>query len=1001
MITPRSTRLIRTRTLDACQLAIITSCRRDPAEVRGTLVLVPTRSAARRLRLTIEERPLADAGSASPELPDVLTRTEMYERLLDALPEPRAWLSPYERETLLEAGAHAAITDGVGPPFHLRAALLGEMLELYDALLRYRQTVDDFERLLEGELQPQAAADRGAERLLRQTRFLAASFRHYAREVGARESLDEHELRALLLQGAASSPWSRVVVTVGDRAAERGGLWPADFDLLTRLDGIDRIDVIATEAQLTAGLHTRIHDLLPGIEEQRFEEEGGGAPAPALVVPEGTDRRYFVSRDREEELAAAIRLVRQRRRAEGPEAHRLDRTAIVFARPLPYLYPARELFESGGVPFQCDDSLPLAAEPVAAAVDLVLAFIASQASREATVALLRSPHLVLADGSAAGETLQDTPRTGWRASVAALDAVMLESAYLGGAERLEALAADLARAADAPGDRHQVRRRLASPAAQAAAAAARELAPLFGRAPAAAQLETLQGFVEAHEPPPAELQPRELRARRAVREILHGLTRAYRGHATLIWDIGQLAAAVHRWIEAHTFEPRTGEEGVHLLDAVAARYGSFDDVHLVGLVEGEWPERQRRNIFYSSFLLRRLGWPDEGGQAAERAAFFDLLRLARRRTVVSTVQLENEALAEPSALLDELSSPDLTAAPAPPVSARSFVHEALLAQSIPEDAVPEPARRWLAVRRAQRDPRLPAFHGRALSGSRSEYGVSSVEIYTQCPFKYFARHVLGLDEEHDEREGLSPRDRGVFVHEVLQAFFEQWIASGGGAITADRLDAARRRLEEVAEPLLARLAPVDAALERARLFGSAAAPGVADLVLRMEVDRAVAVVGRRLEERFSGVFELEGDGGRRRLPIRGIVDRIDLLADGSVRVLDYKSYVPASPVQLAIYAVTAAQRLRDETGRVWRIGEAGYVVYGGRREVRPVEGRGASLSEALGEAQRRFVSAVDAIGAGEFPIRPIQRRLCVSCPYDAVCRKDYAAEPGPEDVSAV
>ena len=46
---------------------------------------------------------------------------------------------------------------------------------------------------------------------------------------------------------------------------------------------------------------------------------------------------------------------------------------------------------------------------------------------------------------------------------------------------------------------------------------------------------------------------------------------------------------------------------MHLVDEQAARYGDFDEIAMVGLVEGEWPERPRRNIFYSPGLLSALG----------------------------------------------------------------------------------------------------------------------------------------------------------------------------------------------------------------------------------------------------------------------------------------------------------------------------------------------------------------------------------------------------------
>ena len=81
----------------------------------------------------------------------------------------------------------------------------------------------------------------------------------------------------------------------------------------------------------------------------------------------------------------------------------------------------------------------------------------------------------------------------------------------------------------------------------------------------------------------------------------------------------------------------------------------FDDVHLVGLVEGEWPTPPRRNVFYSPVLLQPLGWPAETARlAAARASFADLLGLARQRTSVSRFQLEDDSLVGPAALLDDV-----------------------------------------------------------------------------------------------------------------------------------------------------------------------------------------------------------------------------------------------------------------------------------------------------------------------------------------------------------
>src|SRR4029077_77121 len=117
-----------------------------------------------------------------------------------------------------------------------------------------------------------------------------------------------------------------------------------------------------------------------------------------LVVPDsapGADlQRSFVCRDREEELAEFARALKV-----APRTTPLGRTAIVVQRPLPYLYLARQVFADAGVPYQALDALPLAAEPFAAAVDLVFSAIAADFTRGALVELLRSPHFSFdADG---------------------------------------------------------------------------------------------------------------------------------------------------------------------------------------------------------------------------------------------------------------------------------------------------------------------------------------------------------------------------------------------------------------------------------------------------------------------------------------------------------------------------------------------------------------------------------------------------------------------------
>ena len=120
------------------------------------------------------------------------------------------------------------------------------------------------------------------------------------------------------------------------------------------------------------------------------------------------DLVWFTHRDREEELVAVAERLVPAMRTLRPA---FDRTAIVFKQPLPYIYLAPDTLGAVGIPYQIVDRLPLAAEPVATTVDLVLDAVETAFSRESLVALLKSPHLNLQVRLKPDTTTEDKPDT--------------------------------------------------------------------------------------------------------------------------------------------------------------------------------------------------------------------------------------------------------------------------------------------------------------------------------------------------------------------------------------------------------------------------------------------------------------------------------------------------------------------------------------------------------------------------------------------------------------
>jgi RecB family exonuclease/inactivated superfamily I helicase len=989
VITPRQTRLFRVPHVSSFQRVLVSLIGDlDLLAVRSSAVLVPSRAAAGQLRQTLETllMPPSDHVTSAKTLvlPDLLTRQDWYRHLHERLIDPPPLVDQLEREVLMGAAARATQEEGVEAPFQLRPGLIAEIVRLYDELGRVRKTIDQFERLMVQDLEGESEVDRGAARLLQQTRFLVRTFRQYEARLSDLGGLDELRLRGRLLEQTLGQPYVGIIVAVGDRAAEREGLWPADFDLLTRMPGLRRIDVVATEAQLAAGFHERVHQVLPGIEEERVSAQGGPAGLKTrLMAPASSGSElYFRSRDREEELSDTAR----RLKVTYGRGVSLNRTALVFKRPLPYIYLAREVFGSAGIPHQTLDALPLAAEPYAAAVDLIFEAVASGFSRSTLVALLRSPHFLFIAG--------DRPLAA--GAIARFDRNLNTAGYLGGLDRLRTLVDQWTAASTSSGPGvpdHVVQVALAS------LEIADQLAPFTDPAPAADHLNRLSRFLVQYDRLPSVADPlrdRRLRARAAIQSAITALARAHQRMDNRVTTFAEMAAAVRRWIEEQTFAPRTGSKGVHLVDAQAAPFGCFDEVHLVGLVETEWPDRAPRDIFFPSFLLQQLGWPSEAHRLqATRAAFRDLLRLAHQRVVVSTFSLEDDAIVSPSVFLDDLEAAGL------PVERfemaerlRVFPAEAISEGPVDPSPLGGSAGAWLALRQSRSPSSLDAFKGMVGTYDRPSFSVGSLETYLECPFKFFGKHVLSLDEEQDDEEAKRPRSQGVFLHRVFQAFFEEWGRAGHRTITLEKLPEARSIFARVVTPLLAELSESEAVLERNRLFGTAAAEGLAEIVFRVEAESDADVIERLLEHRLDGEFELQGADGPQRVALTGVADRIDLLQDGTLRVIDYKSGRPPITkrmLQLPTYSLCATTQLTGRHGRTWAVGEGGYIAFRDPRRFVPLGDRDR-MDQVLADAQLRLLTAVNGIRAGRFPVSPLEPFRCTFCAYANVCRKDYVGD---------
>jgi ATP-dependent helicase/nuclease subunit B len=180
---------------------------------------------------------------------------------------------------------------------------------------------------------------------------------------------------------------------------------------------------------------------------------------------------------------------------------------------------------------------------------------------------------------------------------------------------------------------------------------------------------------------------------------------------------------------------------------------------------------------------------------------------------------------------------------------------------------------------------------------------SAYNSLVACPYQYFARHVLHLNEPDEVREDLDKRDYGTWVHEVLQRFHAEIPLLQ----TQDREDAVQVMLRHSREVFADALAH-DYLAQAWLLRWQSLIPFYLDWQLENEA----------AGWRYQGSeipFRIEVDD---MLSLTGRIDRVDYSVDDSnfLSVLDYKTQSnqilktklkpPGEDVQLACYAYAQA-----------------------------------------------------------------------------------------------
>lgn len=417
-------------------------------------------------------------------------------------------------------------------------------------------------------------------------------------------------------------------------------------------------------------------------------------------------------------------------------------------------------------------------------------------------------------------------------------------------------------------------------------------------------------------------------------------------------------------LEAETYRDTAIVSPVVFTGLAQSRLRDFDAVIVAGADAAHLPGRMRAGPFLNGPVRAELKLPTVHERTAREREDLALL-LSTVPEVLVTWQAEKDA------------EPNL---PSPFFARLQTFHELAYQDNLLDISLAARiAQAQIALEdsgvaaRPQTGPPAPPAAAGLVPQKVSASGYASLMA---CPYQFYARHMLHLNELDEVSEALEKRDFGTLVHDILNRFHKQHPVLAGKARAALEADLYAISGQVFAAALVANYLSRGWLVQWQMLI-----PLYLDWQTAREQQGWRWQAGEASRERPVALAE------GRQVVLRGRIDRIDVNGDGSVAVLDYKTQgrdalrkrlkAAGEDVQLACYLL-----LVDKPQA-----QAAYLGLGrdGVHDVMPQVDPAALAEDTLARLREMFDAlyrraALPAQGA---------ETACGWCEMKGLCRRQY------------
>ncbi len=276
------------------------------------------------------------------------------------------------------------------------------------------------------------------------------------------------------------------------------------------------------------------------------------------------------------------------------------------------------------------------------------------------------------------------------------------------------------------------------------------------------------------------------------------------------------------------------------------------------------------------------------------------------------------------------------------------------------------------------------------------FRVTALEDYGHCPFRFFARHVLGLSRPREVTYFVDPITLGDLWHKIIAEFLENFRRS--------EKFPDKQVLQQVAKKVVEEHPQVKQAPQQVKELVWQQIEKLLPFVWRAEEIQAREWTPVKIEEEISLPTTALGDVPQEWSDFQLVMrpDRVDHDIEGEQRIADYKTGDYPSQkriqngvaLQLPLYAFALEHRgYRVKKALFLRLlsfrGDGSYsegCPLEDEAEVR--ERQRLTLSDAISFAQKHALQYLHKIAQADFTVLPFDlSESCRSCDFKALCRR--------------